>query len=309
MPFVTMGLIGYYDYTVHTATEWTNSNPTTSSLPLALTNVTFDAEGAIFNGTSSRASVSGYPNAPAFTYEAYVKVEDTGAMQAIISLFSTTTRRGAMKVQMSNDTFGYEDHTGANRAFTDAGSIPTNRFVHLAITYHSFSKELKTYIDGQPMKVYSYTGGFVGGNFHIGAKEMSGVFDTWFKGKIKYVRWYNVELTPEQVLQNSQSSEIIAPDNPPIATVTNIDKRTISRNIGEHEAVIQFSFDKDVQQYTVRVGGVDHTTGYEGDSGGAKTAGTTIYAVIDGNELQTEGDNRVNIYGQGNDGKWSPYES
>lgn len=309
MPIITTGLVGYYDYTVHTATEWTNSSPVTTTLSLALTNVTFDAEGAIFNGTSSRASVAGYPSAPAFSYEAFIKVDDTESMQTIMSLFSTTSRRGAVRLQMSNDSFGYEDHTGVNRAFTDSGSIPTNRFVHIAVTYHSFSKELRTYIDGEPMKVTTYTGGFVAGNFHIGAREYSGVFSEWFKGKVKYVRWYNVELTPEQVKQNYQSSEIVAPDNPPIATVTNIDKREISRILGAHEATIQFSFDKDVVAYTVRVGGVDHTTGYEGDSGGAVTKGTTIYAVIDGNELQTEGDNRVNIYGQGADGKWSPYES
>lgn len=309
MPIITTGLVGYYDYTVHTATEWTNSSPVTTTLALALFDVTFDAEGAIFNGTSSRASVAGYPNAPAFTFEAFVKVDDTNNLQTIMSLFSSTTRRGAMQVQMSNDSMGYNDHTGANRSFTDAGSVPTNRFVHFAVTYHSFSKELRTFIDGEPMKVSTYTGGFVGGNFHIGAREYSGAFSEWFKGKVKYVRWYNVELTPEQVKQNYQSSEIVAPDNPPIATVTNIDKREISRILGAHEATIQFSFDKDVVAYTVRVGGVDHTTGYEGDSGGAVTKGTTIYAVIDGNELQTEGDNRVNIYGQGADGKWSPYES
>lgn len=309
MPFITTGLIGYYDYTVHSATEWTNSNPTTSTLPLTLYNVTFDNEGAIFNGTTSRASVAGYPSAPAFSYEAYVKVEDTGALQSVISLFSTTTRRGAMQLQMSNDTFGYNDHTGASRSFTDAGSVPTNRFVHLVVTYHSFSKELRTFIDGQPIKVSTYTGGFVGGNFHIGAREFSATFNEWFKGKVKFVRWYNVELTPEQVLQNYQTSNTVVPENPPIAMITNVTKTEISRIIGAHETTISFSFDKDVTAYTVRVGGVDRGTGYEGDSGGAVTRGTIINAVIDGNELQTEGDNRVNIYGQGLDGKWSPYES
>lgn len=37
------------------------------------------------------------------------------------------------------------------------------------------------------------------------------------------------------------------------------------------------------------------------------SAGTELIAEIDWTELQQEGQNRINIYGKGLDGQWTPY--
>ena len=38
-------------------------------------------------------------------------------------------------------------------------------------------------------------------------------------------------------------------------------------------------------------------------------ANTELTAIIDGNELQREGVNKVNIYGKDESGNWTPYEA
>ena len=66
-----------------------------------------------------------------------------------------------------------------------------------------------------------------------------------------------------------------------------------------------FQFDKGVIAWKALVGGVDHNTGFLADSGNSVTASTNITAEIDHTELQQEGENVVNIYGQGADGSWT----
>jgi hypothetical protein len=93
----------------------------------------------------------------------------------------------------------------------------------------------------------------------------------------------------------------------PIVSVSNIDKSKISDEAGMDTSTITFAFDTDVTEWTVRVNGVDHTTGVVADSGGAVSSGTEIQAVVDWTELYQEGNNRVNIYGKTAGGLWTPY--
>lgn len=95
----------------------------------------------------------------------------------------------------------------------------------------------------------------------------------------------------------------------PIVSILSVSNYTISDELGANQSIIIITFDKDVTQYVAMLNGVDHTTGTLIHSGGALTAGIQGQVIIDWNELTTEGQNRINIYGQGADGSWTKYES
>lgn len=100
--------------------------------------------------------------------------------------------------------------------------------------------------------------------------------------------------------------------NAPIPNILHINSPTSDNTISDEpnmdKAVVTFTFDQDVTEWTVNVLGSDHTTGAVADSGNAVAVGTEITAVIDWTELYQEGQNRINIYGRNTDGQWTPYE-
>lgn len=97
------------------------------------------------------------------------------------------------------------------------------------------------------------------------------------------------------------------PTEPPVVLYVSADKLRISDEIGMNQSVVQFRFDKDIAEWTVRVLGTSNDSGTLADSGGPITANTTITAIVDHTELYQEGDNRINIYGKSTGGNWTPY--
>jgi lysozyme len=118
----------------------------------------------------------------------------------------------------------------------------------------------------------------------------------------------------------------------PKVTIVSVSKLKISDEPEFDRANITFKFDIDTKLFTVNVNGVDYDTGLVAHSGGGKSvsnlssmlvsdlatqtvqqisiivAGVEIVAEVDYSEL-SNGDNRINIYGQATDGTWSAYET
>lgn len=96
----------------------------------------------------------------------------------------------------------------------------------------------------------------------------------------------------------------------PICTIASTNKTKISDENGMSQCAVTFKFDKDIQAYSVRLLGTSFDTGTVVDSGtGTIAAGTPITAYVDWNEGLSEGNNRINIYGQAFDGTWTAYGS
>lgn len=93
----------------------------------------------------------------------------------------------------------------------------------------------------------------------------------------------------------------------PQVIVRGISRKRISDESNMDISVITFRFSEDVSEWVVRVNGVDHSTGFQADSGGMLAQGNYTNAEIDWTELYQEGVNRVNIYGRGMSGAWTPY--
>lgn len=74
-----------------------------------------------------------------------------------------------------------------------------------------------------------------------------------------------------------------------------------------NQSTITVRFDSDVVEYVARLNGTDHLTGINVHQGGNAIANTNVQVIIDWNELSSEGANRINIYGKGLDGQWTPY--
>jgi hypothetical protein len=122
-------------------------------------------------------------------------------------------------------------------------------------------------------------------------------------------------------------------EDEPKVSIIGLSLPKLSDEVGFQSAIITFQFNVDVDMYTVRCTGIDHTTGTDAETG-SKTveaqaveytveeasaltvsgmtvfpAYTDITAEIDYTELYTEGVNRINIYGRNLSGVWTSYES
>lgn len=104
----------------------------------------------------------------------------------------------------------------------------------------------------------------------------------------------------------------------PVVTIQSISTNRISNNSGANITTVVFSFDEDILEYSVDVNGNSFASGVLADQGYGVVdlavitcipAGTTITAYVDSTEMYSEGINRVNIYGKGLDGVWTPYNT
>lgn len=117
----------------------------------------------------------------------------------------------------------------------------------------------------------------------------------------------------------------------PTVTIHSVNKYKISKENEMDNALVTFSFDIPVVEFTVNVLGTSHSSGqvaeygsrtvdemskytvddmmsFTVDDSSAISNNTEIVAEIDWTELYQEGENRVNIYGRSLDNEWSPYE-
>lgn len=99
---------------------------------------------------------------------------------------------------------------------------------------------------------------------------------------------------------------------PPVVTIVSISKSKISKIVGMEKTIIKFKFDIDVVDWVVRVSGTSSSTGIYADGSDGNweviPANTVLTATVDWTECYREGDNRVNIYGQGIDAAWTFYD-
>lgn len=121
---------------------------------------------------------------------------------------------------------------------------------------------------------------------------------------------YNIT-TVDEYNNESQGSSIQVTTSesvlPAEVTVVSTSRVKISDEIGMDRASIVFKFNVDIKAWEVRVNGSGQGTGVLADSGGSAIANAEITAEVDWTELQQEGQNRINIYGQNINGEWTPY--
>ncbi|UUV45951.1 LamG domain-containing protein [Bacillus phage vB_BanS-Thrax1] len=316
MAIVTDKLTHYWHYQSKCSQMgWENIAPTaTSGVPIGvMNNITFNNGIPYFNGTNSSVDFTGVNwTSPSYGF----------TIEVILSRAPNYTPEGVGVCAYYSDserivmsTYGEFAGFGKLETFFTRGSFYSlkrddikiqTEDVHLTFTYAPSIK--KFYRDGKLIvsnteTTLPFSKPY---NLYIGANFYNGVKSIFHKGNIYVVRIYNRELTEAEVLQNyNNKMDIGLGSSAPIASIISSTKSKISRISGQNKTYITFKFDKDVQAYKVMVGGVDYQTGYLADSGGAKTANTEIVAEIDDTELSIEGINRVTIYGQGLDGKWS----
>lgn len=195
-------------------------------------------------------------------------------------------------------------------------TIPKNTTVKLAMSVDITTQTFSIYFNdvslvaNQVMEGAKMLG-FTGGDYRIGSEEAENLSPSFFKGHIKSVKIYNRHLTDAERTQNSSFGVEVGlsapPDeSPPVVSSIRTNKQKISDELGMNQSVITVQFDKDVTQYVARLNGVDHTTGELVHTGGAVLANSDAQVIIDWNELSSEGQNRINIYGQNATG-WTLY--
>lgn len=87
--------------------------------------------------------------------------------------------------------------------------------------------------------------------------------------------------------------------------VVSISKNKISKVDGMNQSIITVYFEEDVNRYVARLNGVDHNTGDIVHDGEFAKAFEEVQIIIDWNELSTEGENKINIYGLSANGIWT----
>ncbi|MDM5333444.1 hypothetical protein QUF56_09415 [Ureibacillus composti] len=113
----------------------------------------------------------------------------------------------------------------------------------------------------------------------------------------------------------------------PKVTITSISKRKISDESGHDQSIIKFTCDQTIVAFEVRAGGIFQGSGllvgmsdslypssslYPSNSlypiNFKVTAGTVLQFDIENEELQQDGEYRINIYALNEQGEWTPYE-
>ena len=101
---------------------------------------------------------------------------------------------------------------------------------------------------------------------------------------------------------------IIIDNVPPCITLLSVDKYRISAQSGENRCTVTFKANEDLAAWELRAGGEGPGQGTLVESGGSLSAGTTVEAYIDYNELPYEAEWRINIYAKDLAGNWTPYD-
>jgi hypothetical protein len=93
----------------------------------------------------------------------------------------------------------------------------------------------------------------------------------------------------------------------PEVTVVSVERNKLSAQAGRDSSDITWQCSEDIDEYTVRVGGVDQTTGTEIDSSTTNVAADTdIVTTVYDDDLSL-GSNQVNLYAKDLAGNWVSY--
>ena len=93
----------------------------------------------------------------------------------------------------------------------------------------------------------------------------------------------------------------------PEIIIVSVEQTKISDQSGQDETDITWKCDEEIDEYSVRVGGVDHTTGTEIDSSQTNVAADTPNVTTVYDEDLSLGSNQVNIYAKDVAGNWASY--
>lgn len=100
----------------------------------------------------------------------------------------------------------------------------------------------------------------------------------------------------------------ISDNIPPCITIIDISNNRISAQPGKNRCTVTFKANEDLAAWELRAGGEGPGQGTLVESGGSLSAGTTVEAYIDYNELPYEAEWRINIYAKDLAGNWTPYD-
>lgn len=112
----------------------------------------------------------------------------------------------------------------------------------------------------------------------------------------------------------------------PTITITSISKTKIGWQSGKDQSIVKFTADQILKDFEARAGGVGRGSGLSVGKSILIYPSTTLYPSatlypqtyslgigieqqfeVDDEELQQDGDYRINIYGMNAGGEWTPY--
>ena len=311
---VTDSLIAYWNTKQGvTGNRWENIAPATiGTLNGSILGATVQGDGMYFDGVDDKIYFSSHLlTTPDYTFEFWMKPDNgTYSSQYILSNGATNS---SFVYRVSTGTFQYNF---ANLTSSSINTLKLSHVVMIFTTDENNDKYVETYIDG-----ISYG---VSRVFYNLTRDSNLDFTTWsigghptsnsnmFKGFLNSIKIYNKPLTQSEIAQNLSAGVSIGlsntpPSSPPLVKSINPSKRKISGINDSSQSIITIQFDKDVTEYVARLNGSSFDTGQVVHVGGAILANTNTYVIIDWDELDNEGENRINIYGKGSDGQWTPY--
>jgi hypothetical protein len=307
MGIVTDSLVGYWHYQQGVSGgTWANIAPATvGSYNGTITGAIKQGDGMYFDGEDDKITIQSLGiNGGSITVEIQFNASITTC-----SLLSSISSDKRIDLANSNATIWLD--SGSSSGSWSNVIKPVSQIQMFTYVLDDPNNRMRIYSNGIKLKdVSASTYAILDNDIFIGYKNNA----PYFKGHIQSIKIYNTGLTDAKVAQNYAVGTAIGlaeepPPAPPSVTIVSTSKSKISDETGMNTSIITFKFDQDVTEWRVRVIGTDQNTGTLADSGGAVAANTNITASVEWNELYQEGQNRVNIYGKGADGQWTPYES
>lgn len=300
---VTDGLVGYWHYKQGVnSNQWENIAPDTKgSYNGQINGAVLQNDGMYFDGVDDSVV---FPNLgivnKSFTLE--VRGYYSGKNGYLV-IDGFTHRIGFFTNNIIQSLMG-----GGGFTNSPANTITIGNWYHLTYRYNYKIKVEELFVNGNRVASRSNA---TTTNLNVSlCMSYTSVNATKYNGLIPYLRVYDRELSDMEISQNYTVGTDVGLENQtnhPVITKLVVDKEKISDEETMNQSIITVQFDKDVSEYVARLNGSDYSTGALVHQGGAVSANTDAQAIIDWDELSSEGANRINIYGKGENGQWTPY--
>lgn len=333
MPIVTDALVGYWNSKQGvTSSVWENIAPSTKGKYNGIISGALSQnEGLSFDGIDDSVKVLALQesdNSNRYEFEIYINVHsllaDNDYMLGLIGMLRMD--------MMSSITEGFilaYDQVESVLIVSNTlipYTIPLNSLLKINLNWDISTQLFSLFIndisivqninDPRVTLLSPTRGSFGIGSTDIKTTMMGQIYSEGmtnsFYGHIKSVKLYKRHLTSQERAQNTIVGDTIGLDESSVPSTPSV--ILISANkmeLGKHEetnqSIITIRFDKNVIEYVARLNGTSYDTGTLVHQGGSVSANTNAQVIVDWNELTTEGQNRINIYGKGTDGSWTPY--
>lgn len=324
MPIVKNGLISYWNYKQgYSNSKWSNIAPTNlGKYDLILTGPSLRENGVYLDGVDDGGiSSTPFVTPTQMTIEGIFTTLSWGdSLKSASLIFGVTEMDDLIPFIVWLDYTSMNPNIAPGFIFLAQNSeglpmsvaydLTLNKKIYVQITLNNVTKVAKVWIGG--ILVGTVPSEIIHGETVTLQMGSTGIVPSG-GAIISMMRLYNRILTDAELLQNYQNGDAVGladtppPSNPPSITSIIPSKQKISDEIDNNQSVITVRFDKNVVEYVARLNGTSYNTGTLVHQGGAVTANTNTQVIIDWNELVTEGQNRINIYGKDADGLWTPY--